>query len=143
MVKNIGQNKVNGGWLTPPVPSLCLILDPRWYVRPDKFFHGRMFQRWATAKNFVCQKSSSHFREKLEKPVGGGGGGGGGGVWQPPPLAIGALLLPLSLLLQIIISILFSLVPFICRRCTLFIFNCRSETFLLLVGRFRNLVPVF
>ena len=28
-----------------------------------------------TGKNLVCNKSSSHFWEKLEKPVGGGGGG--------------------------------------------------------------------
>ena len=33
-----------------------------------------------TAKNSVWNKSSSHSREKLEKPVRGGGGGGG---WPP------------------------------------------------------------
>ena len=32
-----------------------------------------------TDKNLVCLKSSSRFREKLEKPVGGEGKGGGGG----------------------------------------------------------------
>ena len=37
------------------------------------------------AKNLVYKKSSSHSREKLEKPVGGGEG------FYPLPLAIGGL----------------------------------------------------
>ena len=40
-----------------------------------------------TAKNLACKESSSHSREKLEKPVGGGGGGEVASI----PLAIGGL----------------------------------------------------
>ena len=42
----------------------------------------------AAAKNFVCNKRSSHFQEKLEKPV------GGGGEWSLP--AIGGFNKPMA-----------------------------------------------
>ena len=85
MVREIGQLLLNGGGgggLPPPAPSLCLILESGRQVRSEIFFHGQMSKDEPTGKNLVCNKSSSHFWEKLEKPV--GGGGGGFGILHPP-----------------------------------------------------------
>ena len=79
MVKKIGQLLLKGGRVPPPqAPSLCLILEPRWQVR----FMGRCPKDESTGKSLVWRKSSSHFWEKLEKPV------GGDATAPPPPLSL-------------------------------------------------------
>ena len=87
MAKKIGQLLLNGGWL--PSPSTlpfsnfsAKMAGPIWKI----FFMGRCPKDEPKGKNLVCKKSSSHFWEKLEKPVEG---------WHPtsppppPPLGHG------------------------------------------------------
>ena len=73
MVKKIGQLLLNGGGggerggCHPPAPSLWLILEPRWWVRFEKVFHGQMPQAKKALPN-----SEKNWKNLLE----GGGGGG-------------------------------------------------------------------
>ena len=77
-----------GGWLPPPSTRSLSNFRAKPYVRSENFFMERCPKDEPTAKNLVCKKSSSHFLEKLGKPV--------GGMWHPPPppgpLAIGGLI---------------------------------------------------
>ena len=46
MVRKIGKKESRGDGCHPPEPSFCLILEPKWLVRSEKFFHGQMPQGW-------------------------------------------------------------------------------------------------
>ena len=68
MVRIIGQLLLIGG-LPPPAPSLCFILEPRY------FFMDRRPKDEPTAKNLVCKKLFP-FPRKIGKTC---------GAWHPPP----------------------------------------------------------
>ena len=78
MVRKIGKKNVHGGrlWLPPPpAPSLCLTLEPRQYVRSEKFVMDRCPKDEPTAKTLVCKRARS-IPEKIGKNLLG---------WHPPP----------------------------------------------------------
>ena len=88
MVRKIGQLLLNwggGGWLPPHTP-LSLILEPRRYVRSQKFFMDRCPKDEHTGKNLVCKKALPISEKNWKNLL------GGGGVASTFLLAIGGLI---------------------------------------------------
>ena len=68
-----------------PAPSLHVILEPRRWVRSEKFFHGPMSQDEATAKILFGVKALPILKKNLKHLLGGGGGGVAETNMQPWP----------------------------------------------------------